>query len=221
MIELAPDVYALPGFPRYAISMYLIDGVLIDAATRHSLPRIMREIKGRALLAHALTHAHPDHQGASHALCQRLNLPLWCGAADSDAMERGAIGELIPRNPVSRLVGALFTGPGHPVSKRLAEGDPVGSFTVLETPGHTPGHVAFWRERDRVLIIGDALANHPGGLPIGAKLSEPPTVFTVDVALNRQSLRKLRDLNPALVCFGHGPPLRDPGAFRDFIDQLA
>ncbi|HEY1014181.1 MAG TPA: MBL fold metallo-hydrolase [Herpetosiphonaceae bacterium] len=221
MIELAPGVHALAGFPRYAISMYLIDGVLIDAATRHSLGRILREIKGRKLLAHALTHAHPDHQGASHALCERLGLPLWCGAADADAMARGATRELIPANPVALLVGALFAGPGHPVSRRLAEGDPVGSFEAIETPGHTPGHVAFWRARDRVLIIGDALANHPGGLPIGAKLSEPPTVFTVDVAQNRRSLRKLRDLNPALVAFGHGPPLRDPGAFREFIDRLA
>ena len=52
----------------------------------------MRELDGRRLSAHALTHAHPDHQGSSHAICERLQIPLWCGQDDVHAMETpGAI----------------------------------------------------------------------------------------------------------------------------------
>jgi hypothetical protein len=43
------------------------------------------------------------------------------------------------------------------VSRTLREGDPVGGFEVLEVPGHSPGALAFWRERDRVLVCGDVL----------------------------------------------------------------
>ncbi|MBX6316210.1 MAG: MBL fold metallo-hydrolase, partial [Isosphaeraceae bacterium] len=102
----------------------------------------------------------------------------------------------------------------------LHEGDEVGGFRVVETPGHCAGHISFWRESDRALILGDLLANINWftGLP---GLREPPTIFSIDPALNRQSLRKVAALEPALICFGHGPPLRDPKKFRDFVARLA
>ena len=63
MRQLADGVYLLRGFPPNAINVYLVDDVLIDAATRQGERRILRQIRGRALSAHALTHAHP-HRGA-------------------------------------------------------------------------------------------------------------------------------------------------------------
>ncbi|MFC1531424.1 MBL fold metallo-hydrolase, partial [Gemmatimonadota bacterium] len=65
-----------------------------------------------------------------------------------------------------------FAGPGHPVERVLPEGDRVGDFTVIETPGHTPGHLAFWRERDRVLILGDVLF-HRNPVTRRLRLREP------------------------------------------------
>ncbi len=104
----------------------------------------------------------------------------------------------------------FWTGPPHPVARALGEGDEVAGFTVLETPGHSPGHVSFWRESDRVLIVGDVLGNMNfiTGIP---GLNTPPDMFTPDPARNRESARRLAELRPALACFGHGAPLRDPG----------
>ncbi|HEY2201531.1 MAG TPA: MBL fold metallo-hydrolase, partial [Solirubrobacteraceae bacterium] len=68
MKQLAKGVYQLKGWPPNAINVYLLGDVLIDAATRQAEKRIMRQIAGRTLSAHALTHAHPDHQGSSHAI---------------------------------------------------------------------------------------------------------------------------------------------------------
>ena len=85
--QLAEDVHLLRGRPRNAINVYVVGDVLIDAATRQGEQRIMRELAGRTLSAHALTHAHPDHQGSSHAICERLQIPLWCGQGDVPAME--------------------------------------------------------------------------------------------------------------------------------------
>jgi len=41
-------------------------------------------------------------------------------------------------------------------------------------------------------------------------LRPPPRLLTVDPAVNRESMRRLAALRPALALFGHGPPLRDP-----------
>ncbi len=221
MEQLAEDVQLLAGFPQYAINVYLLGDVLVDAGTRWTGRTILRQTRRRKLASHALTHVHPDHQGSSHAVCEALGIPLWCGEADAAAMENhGEMLARMPRNGLNRVVGPIFAGPPHRVSRRLKEGDPVGTFTVIETPGHTDGHISFWREADGVLVLGDVLANvsflsgRPG-------LREPPPYFSRDPAQNRRSARRLMELEPKLVCFGHGPPLRETRRFIGFIENLA
>jgi hydroxyacylglutathione hydrolase len=218
--QLAEDVYQLRGRPPNAINVYVIGDVLLDAATRQGERRIMRELGGRTLSAHALTHAHPDHQGSSHAICERLQIPLWCGQGDVPAMETpDAIHN--PKAPawLDRLYTRFWTGPPHPVARALVEGDVVAGFTVLETPGHSRGHIAYWRESDRVLILGDVLNNIDirTGIP---GLHEPPAMVSPDPARNRASARRLAALRPQLTLFGHGAPLRDPGKLSDFVAGL-
>ena len=76
-----------------------------------------------------------------------------------------------------------------------------------------------FRGRDRLAIAGDVLANinfvtgKPG-------LRQPPPFFSTDPAENRRSIHKLADLKPRLVCFGHGPPLYDPGVLEHYVSQL-
>ena len=217
MKQLADGLYLLRGFPPAAINVYLMGNVLIDAATRHAGRRILRDLDGRRVAAHALTHAHPDHQGASKEICERLGVPLWCGAADVAAMESGRFEQ--PRHPVNRLIEWAWAGPPHPVARALEEGDEIAGFQVLHVPGHSPGHVAYWRERDRVLVLGDVLNNVD--VRTGRRgLHEPKRIFTPDPARNRASARRLAALEPALVCFGHGPPLRDTRSFVEFVNRL-
>lgn len=220
MKRLADDLHLLDGLPPYGINVYLMGDVLVDAATRHATRRILRQLKGRTVAAHALTHAHPDHQGASHAVCEALSIPLLCGERDADAMEDGRVMERQPKHPINSIIGRVFPGPPHPVASRLHEGDEVAGFTVLDVPGHSAGHVAYWREADRVLILGDVLTNMDTltGIP---GLREPKSFFTPDPARNRESARRLAALEPALVCFGHGAPLRNPKKLRAFVDKLA
>ncbi len=220
MKQLAEGLYQLSGRPRNAINVYLARDVLIDAATRQAERRILRQLEGRTVSAHALTHAHPDHQGSSHAVCECLGIPLWCGEADVPAVETpGAIKN--PKAPawLNRVQERFWTGPPHPVARALHEGDEVAGFKVLETPGHSVGHVSYWRESDRVLIVGDVLGNMNfiTGIP---GLNTPPDLFTPDPARNRESARRLAALEPALACFGHGAPLRDPRKLADFVARL-
>ena len=219
MRELAPGVFGLRGLPPDAINVYLVGDVLVDAGTRWARRRILRQLRGRTVRAHALTHAHPDHQGASHAVCAELGIPLWCGERDARAMEEGLVAQSQKPGLVNRLQDLFWTGPPHPVARRLREGDEVAGFEVLDVPGHSPGHVALWRASDRVLVAGDVL----NGMDVrtGRRgLREPLPVFTPDPVENRRSIRRLAALDPALVLFGHGPPLRDPGALRAFAAAL-
>jgi glyoxylase-like metal-dependent hydrolase (beta-lactamase superfamily II) len=218
--ELAPGLWKLRGFPPDAINVYLMGDVLVDAATRHAGRRILRQLRGRAVAAHALTHAHPDHQGASHEVCAKLGIPFWVGERDAEAAEDPRLIEERQADVrINRLINRVWTGPGHPVDRRLHEGDEVAGFTVLDVPGHSDGHVAYWRESDRVLVLGDVLNNVDVGT--GRRgLREPKWFFTPDPARNRESIRKLAALEPALVCFGHGAPMRDPAALREFAARL-
>src|SRR3712207_8665628 len=99
----------------------------------------------------------------------------------------------------------MSRGSGFPalaVDRRLGEGDAVGpGFTVVDAPGHSPGHVAFWRESDRVLVLGDVWFNF-NLLTFRPGLRDPYRIFTVDPEENRRSMRKLAALEPVIACFG-------------------
>jgi hydroxyacylglutathione hydrolase len=220
MKRLADGVWQVRGFPPNAINVFVLEDVLIDASTRYATRRILRQVKGHQLSAHALTHAHPDHQGASHAVCERLGIPYWVGARDADAAERPElIGERQPDHFMAQLFFRTMTGPAHSVDRKLVEGDEVAGFQVLDVPGHSAGHVAYWRESDRVLIAGDVFntADVYTGIP---GLREPKPYFTPDPAENRRSAKRLGLLEPRLVLVGHGPPYRDTRKFVDFCAAL-
>ncbi len=143
------------------------------------------------LQAVVLTHAHFDHMLAAGSLCQTSGAPLYVGAADEPALSD-------PR----RNLSSLFTN-GTPVTltadRLLREGDvlTVGqlSFTVLETPGHTPGCICLLGKG--VLFSGDTLfcgsigrTDFPGG----------------DVPAMMASLHRLTELPEDTVVYsGHGP----------------
>ena len=218
MHEVAPDVFQIAVMPFHGVNLYLADDVLIDAGTRWSRRAVLRAVEGRALSAHALTHAHPDHQGATHAVCEGHGVPLFVGAGDAAAAS-GEGPTPFPTHPVPAVLYALWSGPPHPVAFQLAEGDRVGRFFVIDVPGHTPGHVAFWDEFNGVLVLGDVLRNMDY-LTARPGLREPPAILTLDPVRNRASARKLIGLRPKVVLFGHGPPLRDPDRFDAFLRSL-
>jgi glyoxylase-like metal-dependent hydrolase (beta-lactamase superfamily II) len=214
MQTIVEGVWQLSGFPRHWFNVYLVGDVLIDAATRWAKRRIVRQLEGRSLRLVALTHCHPDHQGAAKAVCERFAVPLACHEADVPTMEGR-----VPMQPDNRLIHMstrFWAGPPYSVGRVLRHGDEVAGFRVVHAPGHTSGHVIFFRQSDRVAIAGDVLFNvsfltgRPG-------LREPPSVFSVDAAQNRRSIRILADLKPNIVCFGHGPPLYNPLLLEQFI----
>jgi glyoxylase-like metal-dependent hydrolase (beta-lactamase superfamily II) len=221
MTELAPGVHQLYGFPKYAVNWYIAGDVLIDAGGKPDAGRIVKAAREHEITAHALTHAHPDHQGASHVVCEKLGIPFLVPERDVEVAENPEL--MLTRQPpkaLNKLMYKMFAGPGHKVDQVLREGDEVAGFTVLETPGHSAGHVVFWRESDRVLIAGDVVNTmHPFTMKRGVR--EPLDTFTPDVAENRRSIKRIAELEPSLLLVGHGPPVRDPQKLADLAARLS
>jgi glyoxylase-like metal-dependent hydrolase (beta-lactamase superfamily II) len=87
------------------------------------------------------------------------------------------------------------------------------NWRVLHTPGHTAGHVSLFREEDRVLLAGDALATENQDSWVGMMthkqvLRRPPAPFTTDWIAARRSIELLAGLNPSTVGAGHGIPMK-------------
>ncbi len=89
----------------------------------------------------------------------------------------------------------------------VADGDRVGEFEVVHLPGHGPGCIGLWRERDRLAITNDcfALFNPDLSYPGKARVPHPAFNWSTDAA--RASIRKLAALRPARCLPGHYGPL--------------
>jgi glyoxylase-like metal-dependent hydrolase (beta-lactamase superfamily II) len=95
----------------------------------------------------------------------------------------------------------------------------------LHTPGHTPGHVSFWRDADRALIVGDAFVTtgQESAYEVAVQAPEmhgPPMYFTTDWEAAGHSVERLAALEPDLVVTGHGRPMQGK-AMRQALHELA
>ncbi len=201
---------------------------LIDAALPLSAGRIKswaEKTFGRAPNAIVLTHGHFDHVSAAKELAEEWNVPVYAhplefpyltGEKEYPAPDWKAGGGVmplmsptLPRGPID-LGARLRALPGEGSELSLAE---MPGWTLIHTPGHTPGHVSFFRESDRTLLVGDAFCTtkpesfFAANITQPAELHGPPSYFTSDWSAAQVSVRKLAGLGPKTVAPGHGKPL--------------
>lgn len=215
MRQIRPGLWCFTGLVLGRV--YLIedrDGLtLIDAGIPHAGATILAQIEAMGcrpgdVKRILITHAHPDHIGGLSCLAAATGAQIIASELEKPAIEG--------RMPMARPARARLTGaarliavpkislPGARVDRVVRDGDMLaevmGGLQVVFSPGHTPGHLAFWQADRRILFCGDALFNCPNMRP-------PPSFLTVDEDENRLSIRRLSDLSPAIICFGHGNPL--------------
>jgi glyoxylase-like metal-dependent hydrolase (beta-lactamase superfamily II)/predicted ester cyclase len=158
-----------------------------------------------------LSHAHPDHRGSAG----RLGAPVYCHPADRvDAEGDGGrhyfhIEKLAPHARLAYpSLLKLWDGGPVPIAGTVEEGEDVSGFRVVHLPGHAPGLIALFRERDGVALSSDTFYT----LDIQTGLHGKPRVaheaFNQDTAQARESIRKLAALAPSAAWPGHAEPLR-------------
>lgn len=233
MHEIVAGVFTFTGL--WVGRVYAIqdaDGLtLIDAGLPQAAARILAQLSAAGYQPSdvkriLVTHAHSDHVGGLPALQARTGAAVIASSIEAPVVEGRAPQHYAPLDqlgPLDRLLRAgQTTGaalPGTPVSRVLEDGDRLpevmGGLQAVLTPGHTPGHTAFWQPERRVLFCGDALMHF-------FRLSGPFRAFSSDLAAVGRSIRKVADLQPEVVCFGHGAPLlRDaPQTLREFAARF-
>lgn len=170
-----------------------------------------------------LTHGHFDHVGSIAELLEHWDVPVYAheqeipyltGKANypegDSTVNGGLISELSPLFPNHGI------NLGDHVKALQADGSIPGlpDWQWLHTPGHTPGHISLFREKDRSLIAGDAFVTVKQEslyrvLLQTQEISGPPKYATTDWEAAAASVKKLNELRPSLAVTGHGTPMRD------------
>jgi glyoxylase-like metal-dependent hydrolase (beta-lactamase superfamily II) len=223
-MKTTPLTDQLTQLTRYGLmNAYLVredDGLtLIDTTVGRGADGLIAAARasGAPIRRIALTHGHSDHVGSLDALMATLGEGVEVLMPEVDA--RILTGEKVVEGKVPGGWPTLTTTP----DVRLRAGDRVGSLEVVDSPGHTPGHVAFLDTRDRSLIAGDVFSTI-GGLSVSSRIFwrfPLPTLATYDRPQNLRSARALRALDPSLLVVGHGSAVRAPGAAMDAAIETA
>lgn len=215
--QVAHDVWVVRGgFPQRTMNVFLVkdgDGVLaFDAGIRqmaHAVAAAAAQLGG--LTRVVLGHGHQDHRGTAPALgVDVLCHPDECGIAEGDGgFSTFDLEKLRPHaRPVYRGLLPYWDGGPVQVAGTVQEGDVVGDgFEVVHIPGHAPGMIALFRERDRLALTSDAfyLMDVETARPTPPRV--PHAAFTPDVEQARASVRKLAELRPEVCWPGHVGPL--------------
>jgi glyoxylase-like metal-dependent hydrolase (beta-lactamase superfamily II) len=139
-----------------------------------------------------VTHKHPDHQGSVEAVLAVTEAPWYSGAGDIGSINGPSEGSVV------------------------GDGDSVFDLEIIETPGHTPGHISVLDPSGGVLVAGDALNGANGGV-VG-----PNPDFSEDMELANASVVKLAGFDYETALFGHGEPVLDgaSGLVSDLAQSL-
>ncbi len=230
---LTSHVYQLSGIWGTGIwgaNVFLLDGdnlTLVDTGFKGRSKQILKEV---ARLGYSpsdianiiITHHHADHVGSLAALKKVTRAKVMVHSADAPCID-GRLPQLGPARPRWLIktpvpLHKLWATTPATVDILVNDGDELpilGGIKVLHTPGHTPGSICLWLQQERLVIAGDVLAHRFG-------LRLPSKAFTVDVAQEIRSIKRVASLDFDVICFGHGSPLRHEArpAVVNFAEML-
>jgi glyoxylase-like metal-dependent hydrolase (beta-lactamase superfamily II) len=225
-VEIAPGIVAVGDDKWGRVRAFLVlDGTeltLVDTLGKDQVYSILAAIRamGRSisdLKRILITHAHFSHLGGVAALKEQSGAKVYAHEWEADIISGRRESQrvpILPRQPYRVYYpfqfGQAFGLGKHPpceVDVLLNTDDSAGRLKVLHTPGHTPGHLAFWSERDKVLLSGDTIVTWPefaGGWPS----------FTLNERERLTSLENMAEHAPRIVGVGHGDPVTHDAAAR-------
>ena len=218
MAKIIDKVFLVPG--GVANPYIIVDRAgltIIDAGFPRNGKKILAYVaslgkSARDVKRIIITHADLDHFGGLAALQDASGALTFASQIEADAIAKGTSSREIrakgfsPRRILFSLLSPFVKATPFQVHEIIVEGQalPVlGGLQVLETPGHTPGHISLFAPSAGVLFCGDSMISDDKGL----KGSRPG--ITWDEPKARSSERKQAQLRAKIVCPGHGPVVRD------------
>jgi len=218
MKKITPRLYQLSGIwgaGVWGANVFLLASdnlTLVDTGFKSRSIRIIKEVKqlgySPADIANIIiTHHHADHVGSLAELKKATGAKVMAHPADALYID-GRLPQPGPVRPrwLSKTLAhlhRLWTTIPVAVDILVNDGDELpilGGIKVLHTPGHTPGSISLFLPKERLVIAGDVLAHR-------FRLRLPSKAFTVDIAQEIHSIKRLASLDFDVMCFGHGSPL--------------
>jgi glyoxylase-like metal-dependent hydrolase (beta-lactamase superfamily II) len=209
-LKIADNVHLIPWVFGHAYILTEADGMtLIDTGFPYSAAWILSYITwlGRQpedLKRIIVTHADIDHAGCLGPLRSATGARLATSPVEAEAIGRGETSRRVGgagrlRGVIGIAASVVKAAPAR-VDELLADGDEMpilGGLRVINTPGHTPGHISLWSPSRKILFPGDSFAirfNH----------FKPYQGWNVwDMEESIASFRRQADLRAELVCGGH------------------
>lgn len=212
-MKITDNVYIVPGVIANPYIIVDTDGLtIIDAGLPRTDKKILAYITSLGKSASdikriILTHSDLDHVGGLSALQKATGARTYASKIEADAIARGKAsreikGGSIMRKVLFAVIGPFFKATPFQVDEILTEGQVVNGLRVLETPGHTPGHISLFSESTGVLFCGDSMVSENG-------LQDSRPAVTWDQAKAKESVAKQAQLGARIVCSGHGPVVMD------------
>jgi glyoxylase-like metal-dependent hydrolase (beta-lactamase superfamily II) len=218
-MKVTENVFVVPGVVSNTYILVDTDGLtVIDTGLPRSEKKILAYIASLGRSAQdvkriILTHADLDHFGGLSALQKASGARTYASQIEADAIAAGRSSrEIKPtgfslRRVIFALMRPFMKATPFRVHEIIAEGQilpALGGLQVLETPGHTPGHISLFAPAVGVLFCGDSMVANEKGL----QGSRPGLTWNETRA--RESERKQAELGARIVCSGHGPVVLDP-----------
>ena len=216
-MEIIPNVHLIPNIVANPYLLIDPDGLtLIDAGLPGSHKKILRYLAGLGyepadLKRILITHADFDHIGGLVALKAATGARVYASPVEAKAMAEGhASRPLKPRRRLTKLLFDVMAGLFKPAriqaDELLSDGQilPVlGGLRVVETLGHTPGHISLYAPSAGILFCGDSIVSEEAGLR-GSRGANNWDQVKAD-----ESVRKQAALGARILCSGHGPVVKD------------
>jgi len=149
-----------------------------------------------------LTHAHIDHVGSALKLKQVTNAKVMIHEDDAPYVT-GEKRFQVNRGFLMKMFSSFMKFETFSPDIKLKENDKIVDFLVIHVPGHTPGSIALYNEKNGVMFVGDLLRFMNGSI------QGPPEQFTLDMNLAKKSIEKILNYDFKIMLSGHGDPLRE------------
>jgi glyoxylase-like metal-dependent hydrolase (beta-lactamase superfamily II) len=202
--QISPHIYVLKSWLLFPVRVWVVideHGVtLVDAGMPFMAKGILKfidSLNAGPLQRILLTHGHGDHVGSIHKIRERYPVPVFAHEIEIPYME-GAL----PYPRRKKAESSVTPGLAHTLpTDEKGDLQSFGSLKPYFAPGHSPGHVVFYHEQDRVLLCGDLFTSKKG------KLHRPMPLFTADMTEAVRSSRIVEQLKPHRLEVCHGEPV--------------